>query len=51
MVGLADTLGVEVTTHFLEDILLTGLSQVCLHHFAGIGLGIIAREAELLRRP
>src|ERR1700674_5901047 len=50
VIGLGDALGVEVAPDLLEHVVIA-LGVLGHHHFLGIGIGVRAGEAELLRRP
>src|SRR5262245_56221377 len=47
----ADTLGVEVLANLAEDVIVTDLLEIRHDDRLGIGVGLVAGEAELLRRP
>ena len=51
VVGLIDALAVEIAPDLAEYVFLAGLLEVGLDHLAGIGLGIVARQAHLFGRP
>src|SRR5262245_330991 len=47
----ADALGVEVLANLAEDVIVTDLLEIRHDDRLGIGVGLVAGEAELLRRP
>src|SRR5215467_7010292 len=47
----ADALGVEVLANLAEDVVVTDLLEIRHDDRLGIGVGLVAGEAELLRRP
>src|SRR6516165_6876438 len=46
-----DALGVEVLANLAEDVVVTDLLEIRHDDRLGIGVGLVAGEAELLRRP
>src|SRR5262249_13002254 len=47
----ADALGVEVLANLAEDVVVTDLLKIRHDDRLGIGVGLVAGEAEFLRRP
>ena len=51
MIGLRDAFGVEVVANLAEDVVVPRFLENRQDDLLGIGVGLGAREPELLRRP